>query len=213
MREDVRAVESQPLGEAVAAVVGPEGCARQMRADARKNRARVLAAAEEVFAERGVAVPIDEVARQAGVGVGTLYRHFPTKEALIVAVLATRLEQLSDESRCLLDSSEPGDALCVFVRHLGEQMACKHDLADALAEAGIDVKTEMSGVVDELNDNMEKLIVRAQQAGAIRTDVGAKELFGLIVGSCKAAEVGGVDAEAQERMIGVVLDGLRRVDH
>ena len=78
---------------------GTEGCSRPLRADARKNRARLLAAAEEVFAEQGVSVPIDDVAQRAGVGVGTLYRHFPTKEALFVAVVATRFENSCATSR------------------------------------------------------------------------------------------------------------------
>ena len=190
----------------------PEGCGRPLRADARKNRARLLAAAEEVFAEKGVSVPIDEVARRAGVGVGTLYRHFPTKEALFVAVVATHLEDLRDESRLLLEAPDPGEALFVFIEHLGQQVLVKHDLADALAEAGIDIKAEMAGEMAEMNDNVQRLIVRAQEAGAIRDDVCVKEVFGLVVGSCMAAKQHGADRGAQERMIGVVLDGLRRVD-
>jgi AcrR family transcriptional regulator len=198
-------------GEVLPPEGDPEDCGRRLRSDARKNRARLLEAAEAVFAEKGIAVPIDDVARRAGLGVGTLYRHFPTKEALFAAVVVTRLEQLRDESRCLLEDPDPGAALFVFATHLGEQAAAKHDLADALAAAGIDVKADMADVMDEMNANVQGLITRAQQCGAIRDDLTAQELFGLVMGSCIAAHHQGLDAEAQQRLIGVVFDGMRQL--
>ncbi len=182
---------------------------RTLRADARRNRGRLLVAAEEVFAERGVAVPVDEVAERAGVGVGTLYRHFPTKEALIAAVVATRLEQLCEQSRAAKDDPDPGAALFAFADRLGSQVAVKHDLADALAEAGIDVKAQMADVMDEMTANVESLIVRAQADGAIRKDVAAKELFGLVVATCTASKTQGLDDAGRRRLIEVVFDGLR----
>jgi AcrR family transcriptional regulator len=183
---------------------------RALRSDARRNRERLLVAAEEVFAERGVSVPVDEVAERAGVGVGTLYRHFPTKEALFVAVVATRLEDLCEESRRWRDAPDPGAALFAFADRLGSEVSVKHDLADALAEAGIDVKAEMADVMEEMTSNVEALISRAQQSGDIRDDVAAKELFGLVVATCTASKMQGLDDEGRRRMIGVVFDGLRR---
>ncbi|MBV8462974.1 MAG: TetR/AcrR family transcriptional regulator, partial [Acidimicrobiales bacterium] len=131
--------------EPVGPTLGP--CDRPLRADARKNRARLLAAAEEVFAEGGVSVPVDDVARRAGVGVGTFYRHFPTKEALLVAVIGTRIERLRDRSACLLEADDPGAAFFEFAAHLSEEIAAKSDLAYALAEAGIDIKAEMADLM------------------------------------------------------------------
>ena len=195
-----RATPIAPTGEAGG---------RAMRADARKNRERLLVAAEEVFAEKGVSVPVDDVACRAGVGVGTLYRHFPTKEALIAAVLATRLEQLSAESAAARIDPDPGAALFAFADRLGAEVSVKHDLADALAEAGVDVKAEMADVMEQMKANVGALITRAQQAGAVRDDVGADELFGLVVATCSAAKLQGLDEEARRRMIGVVFDGLR----
>jgi AcrR family transcriptional regulator len=183
---------------------------RALRADARKNRERLLVSAEEVFAERGVSVPVDDVASRAGVGVGTLYRHFPTKEALIAAVLATRLEQLAAESAAATLDPDPGAALFAFAERLGAEVAVKHDLADALVEAGVDVKAEMADVMEQMKANVEALITRAQQAGAVRDDVGADELFGLVVATCSAAKLQGLDEAARRRMIRVVFDGLRR---
>ncbi len=187
-----------------------EAGARALRADARKNRERLLVAAEEVFAEKGVSVPVDDVACRAGVGVGTLYRHFPTKEALIAAVVATRLEELCGESRAAMLAPDPGAALFAFADRLGSEVAVKHDLADALVEAGIDVKAEMADVMEEMKANMEALIIRAQEAGAVRDDVAASELFGLVVATCTAAKLQGLDEAGRRRMIDVVFDGLRR---
>jgi AcrR family transcriptional regulator len=182
---------------------------RTLRADARRNRERLLVSAEEVFAERGVSVPVDEVAERAGVGIGTLYRHFPTKEALIAAIVATRLEQLCEESRAARDAPDAGAALFAFADRLGAQVSVKHDLADALAEAGIDVKADMAPVMEEMTANVETLIARAQQEGVIRDDVAAKELFGLVVATCTASKMQGLDEAGRETMIGVVFDGLR----
>lgn len=190
----------------------PEGCGRPLRADARKNRARLLAAAEEAFAEHGISVPIDEIARRAGVGVGTLYRHFPTKEALFAAVVATRLETLRDESCCLLGWDDPGAAFARFAELLAELVRAKHDLAEALVEAGIDIKADMAPVMDEMNANVEQLVARAQAAGALRADLSATEIVGLFVASCTAAGQQGLGPDAQRRMFAVVLDGLRRTD-
>ena len=177
---------------------------------------RLLVAAEEVFAERGVSVPIDDVAQRAGVGVGTLYRHFPTKEALSSPWSPPVWNNCAYQSKCLLEASDPGHAFFVFFEDLAEQMAGKRDLTDALAEAGVDIKAEMArmggDVMDEMQDNVQKLIDRAQKAGVIRGDVSASELFGLVAGSCMAAHQHGMSDEAQKRMLSVVFDGLRRHD-
>jgi AcrR family transcriptional regulator len=191
-------------------VAGPDNRVRALRADARKKREAILVAAEEAFAEKGVSVPVDDVASRAGVGVGTLYRHFPTKEALIAAVVATRLEDLCAESRVARLAPDPGAALFAFAERMGAEVAVKHDLADALAEAGIDIKAEMADVMEEMRANVEALIARAQQAGAVRDDVAANELFGLVVATCTAAKLQGLGDEGRRRMIAVVFDGLGR---
>ena len=105
---------------------------------------------------------------------------------------------------------DPGAALFDFAERLGAEVAVKHDLADALVEAGVDVKAEMADVMEQMKANVEALIARAQQAGAVRDDVGADELFGLVVATCSAAKLQGLDEAARRRMIRVVFDGLRR---
>src|ERR1700754_1770869 len=113
--------------------------ARPLRADAARNRVRVLEVAYETFAAEGLAVPIDEIARRAGVGAGTVYRHFPTKEALFGAVIRDRLELMVSAGRAMLESSEPGEALYSFIREMVFQGCTDMSLAQAMAGYGIDV--------------------------------------------------------------------------
>ena len=115
--------------------------ARPLRADAARNRARVLDIAYETFAAEGFSVPIDEIARRAGVGAGTVYRHFPTKEALFQAVIEGRMRHLVADGRALLDEPEPGEALFTFLRSMVLQWgATDRGLVDALGRLGIDIE-------------------------------------------------------------------------
>src|ERR1700755_2866757 len=113
--------------------------ARPLRADGARNRARVLETAYETFAAEGLSVPIDEIARRAGVGAGTVYRHFPTKESLFGAVVQDRLQQMVASRRHLLASSEPGEALSTFIKAMVTEGAADMSLAQAMAGYGIDV--------------------------------------------------------------------------
>ena len=186
------------------------GC--PVRADAVENRRRILEAAEEVFARDGVAVPVDVVAERAGVGVGTLYRHFPTKEALFEAIVMTKLESLVEGAHAALGAvpgEDPATALFAFLQVLGAQATEKHDLFDALAAAGIDVKSKCGDKVAELERAVSELIARAQGAGAIRHDVTAPEVLGLVIGVCSAAARPGHPGVSGERLIQIVCDGLR----
>jgi AcrR family transcriptional regulator len=180
------------------------------RADARRNRARLLTAAEELFAAKGSGVPIDEIARRAGVGVGTVYRHFPTKELLFAAVVRERLERLAAEARLLLAADDPGAAFFAFFRSLVEAGATKKDLSDALAGAGVDVVAHTAGLAAELRDALAELLTRAQRAGAVRADIGAADLYALLAGVLLSLDRQRGDAALRERMIAVIGDGLRR---
>lgn len=182
---------------------------RPMRADALKNRERILEAAQEVFAREGLAVPIDVVAEKAGVGVGTLYRHFPGKEALFEAIVIDRMTQLAELATTLVSSNDPGGALCFFFRELAAQASAKRDLFDAIGSAGIDVKSDCSELMEELMSRIDALVQRAAVANAIRSDVSVKELVSLFMGTCHAAGDAGLDDAAVQRMVGVILDGLR----
>ncbi|MFI9816808.1 TetR/AcrR family transcriptional regulator [Saccharothrix variisporea] len=180
-----------------------------MRADAVRNRAKVLAAADELVAERGPAVSTEEVAKAAGVGVGTVFRHFPTKESLLTAVHVARLERLADSARQLTRAEDPGAALFTFVTQVVDQAATKNAMTEALTNAGIDVMGVTSEAADALKQALGELLENAQRAGAVRTDIGVPELSALLVGASRAAEHAAANPRARERVLSVIRDGMR----
>jgi AcrR family transcriptional regulator len=181
--------------------------ARPLRADAARNRARVLEVAYETFAAEGLSVPIDEIARRAEVGAGTVYRHFPTKEALFAAVIEDRMQHLVDDGYALLKSVGPGEALFVYLRSLVLQWgATDRGLVDALAGLGIDIETVAPDAEDAFLAMLGDLLSAAQQAGAARRDIGVREVKSILVG-CQAMEA--YNSALAERVTDVVVDGLR----
>jgi len=179
---------------------------RPMRADAARNRARVLAVAYEMMAAGGLSVPIDEIARRAGVGAGTVYRHFPTKEALFGAVIQDRLAQMVAAGRALLESAEPGEALHAFITSMVAQGATDMSLAQAMAGYGIDVDVVAPQAEAEFLGLLGDLLAAAQRAGTARPDVTVPEAKALIVG---AQAMQGYNPAVAERVTDIVLDGLR----
>jgi AcrR family transcriptional regulator len=180
---------------------------RRLRADAARNRARVLETAYETFAAEGLAVPIDEIARRAGVGAGTVYRHFPTKEDLFVAVVESRLRHIIAAGRALLDDPGPGEALFAFLRSMVLDFgATDQGLVDALGGLGIDVETVAPDAEDAFRALLGDLLAAAQNAGTVRPDVDVPEVKALMVG-CQAMQ--GYDQARAERVTNVVIDGLR----
>ena len=158
--------------------------ARPLRADAARNRARVLEVAYETFAADGLGVPIDEIARRAGVGAGTVYRHFPTKEDLYRAVIEDRINRIVDDGRALLASGDPGEALFTFLRSMVLQWgATDRGLAEALAGFGIDVKAAMPEAEDAFLGLLDDLLRAAQKAGTVRPDVDVRDVKALMVGA------------------------------
>lgn len=189
--------------------------ARPLRADARRNRARVLEAADAVFASKGPSASTEEVAEQAGVAIGTVFRHFPTKQALLEAVIVERLSSLASEAAALADADDPGAAFFEFFAHWVKLSATKHAFADALADAGVNVKAVESchaRVVGDLHRAVETLLTRAQRAGAVRDDIRLPELIALLIGASRAAEHAGRNTDLQARALAVVFDGLRPHD-
>ncbi|MED5815020.1 TetR/AcrR family transcriptional regulator [Mycolicibacterium sp. 050232] len=177
-----------------------------MRADAARNRARVLEVAYETFAADGLSVPIDEIARRAGVGAGTVYRHFPTKEALFQAVIAERIRGVVEEARALLEEN-PDEGLFDFLRSMVLQWgAADRGLVDALAGSGIDVDAVMPEAEDEYLAVLGELLTAAQRAGTARSDVTVPEVKALLVG-CQAMQ--SYNDDVAERVTSVVFDGLR----
>jgi AcrR family transcriptional regulator len=179
---------------------------RQLRADAARNRAHILAIAQAVFAEEGLDVPIDAIAKRAGVGVGTLYRHFPTKQALFEAIVADRIERVAERARELETADDPGAAFFGFVATLIEEGAAKRDFVDALAKSGVSVGSAPSVFKRRFRAALATLIERAQHAGALRDDVDVEDVLALVSGTFAAIER---HRKARDRLVAIVCDGLR----
>ena len=178
-----------------------------MRADARRNRAAILAAAEAVFAEQGTSAPTEEVAARAGVAIGTVFRHFPTKDALLAAMMKELLARLAAEAAALISDGDPATALFTFFGRVVEQAAARKTVADLLADQGIDLRA--AGPVATLRQELEALLAGAIGAGAVRDDVGSAEVLALLAATSDAALRSGWDARLQQRVLAVVFAGLR----
>lgn len=187
----------------------PDVAARPLRADARRNRARVLEAASECFAEGGDAVPIDEIARRAGVGVGTVCRHFPTKQALIDAVVEDMATSLVAHARAALDSSDAGTAFDVFVHQLADTQARHRALAEQMA-ANPELPVAARAAKAELRTALRELVERAQRAGALRADVSPADISLLFAGIAGVTAIAGDSSSTRRaRYVALLLDALR----
>ncbi|MWA02552.1 TetR family transcriptional regulator [Actinomadura sp. LD22] len=181
---------------------------KPLRADALRNRAKVLAAAEDVFAAQGTSASTEEVARRAGVGIGTVFRHFPTKESLLEAVLVALLDRLAGEARELASAADPGAAFFGFFARVVSQASTKQAVTEALAEAGVDAREATGRTGPDVKDAIGTLLERAQRAGAVRPDVGPAEVTALLAGiSFAAGRAGGSDD-----VLRIAFDGLRPRD-
>ncbi len=187
------------------------GGPRPLRSDALRNRARILEAAEVVFAAEGIEAPVDVIAEKAGVGVGTLYRHFPTKEKLCEAILLERLSELTVDARLLADAEDPSGAFFGFLAHIVEQGAAKRDLLVAVTGAGVEFEVAAAGVKEELRAAVDVLLQRAQGVGAVRPDVTATMVVSLVGATCQAAAHQGAAPACD--LLAIVCDGLRPPGH
>jgi AcrR family transcriptional regulator len=176
-----------------------------VRVDARVNRDRILDVAEDVFGQGGESASTEEVARRAGVGIATVFRHFPTKAALLQAVLARRFTRLRDQAESLVDSAEPGEAFFGFFRHLVADAPAKIAIGDALLDAGGDADASATEASMGLRRAVGDLLRRAQEAGAVRADVELPEVYALLVAASRSPTV---DPETRSRMLSIIFDGL-----
>lgn len=181
---------------------------KPLRADAARNRASVLAAAQEAFAADGLGVPLDEIARRAGVGAGTVYRHFPTKEALFEAVILDRITRLVDYARDLATAADPGAAFFDFLRTMVFGATTSKDLSDAIAASTLTNAAGIMAAKQALTEAGGELLDRAQRAGAVRADVGTTELMMLITGTVAALHQQPGQPHRHDVVFAVLRDGL-----
>jgi AcrR family transcriptional regulator len=182
---------------------------RRPRSDAVRNRERVLEAAKTVFSAGGPDASLEAVARCAGVGIGTLYRHFPTREALFEAVYRREVEQLADLSEQLKAEAAPAEALRLWMRSNVEFVATKKGMSAALALAAHKPSDLMAYSFDRLTKAVGALLGRATAAGEIRGDISPEDLLRALVGMCYMNDQPGWQASVL-RMVDVFVDGLRR---
>lgn len=178
---------------------------RPQRADARRNRAAIVKAARAVFARYGREAQMDDVARRAKVGVGTVYRHFPTKEALLAALAEDRFHQLAECAQDALAIADPWEAVEAFVRRGAALQASDRALSQVLAEQP-GLMREAACERGDLRDAIRTLVERAQAAGALRPDARWED---IPMTFCAVSRVCGPPGASWERMLAIILDGLR----
>ena len=179
---------------------------RPKRADAQRNYAKLLEAARAAFTEADADASLEDIARRAGVGIGTLYRHFPTRQVLIEAVYVDQVEALSRSARDLADLP-PWQALIAWLRRYVEYVATKQALANELFAEGASSDV-FANCRSALYSAGGPLLERAQEAKIVRTDVGISDVLHLISG---VAKISATNHEQAERILDVALDGLRYV--
>jgi AcrR family transcriptional regulator len=181
-----------------------------MRSDARRNHDHILAAARELFADEGSKVPVEEIARAAGVGVGTVHRHFPTKDQLVEAVLVWSCGPLLEVLDEALERDDPAAGLQDFLVSSVDVQSANRALAEEMSDAH-ERSPELTAVKAEITERLAELVRRAQDAGEIRLDVGPGDLRIPIVGLAQTSTASGVHLSTvdKRRFIQIVLDGLR----
>jgi AcrR family transcriptional regulator len=181
---------------------------RKPRADALRNRARLVEAARDAFAARGAEASMEEIARAAGVGIGTLYRHFPTREALVEAVFRDGVDQLQALADDLLASDAPGEALATWLRAQLTQAATCRGLAAEAMLAMLDRGPCEPTACEEMRRSGAELLARAQAAGDVRGGIDIDDLVRMVQAIGLAAEES-ADPDTANRLFDFMLDGVR----
>ncbi|MDX2542389.1 TetR/AcrR family transcriptional regulator [Streptomyces sp. WI04-05B] len=180
-----------------------------LRADARRNYERLLAEARSTFAEHGTDASLEDVARRAGVGIGTLYRHFPNRHALMSAVFEDSVSDLLARSRELLTDPEPCVALVTWLREIVTHAGEYRGLARALMTVSYDADSDLARCSNPMRSAGAALLTRAQQAGTLRADVSIGDLLQLTNAIALAAEATPDDPDLADRLLTLTLRGVK----
>jgi AcrR family transcriptional regulator len=188
------------------------GCARRLRADATRNRAAILAAAREVFAEQGLHAPLEEIARRAGVGIATLYRRFPAREQLVAAALVDKVTVYAEAAEQALIVPEPWDGFAGYVRRICELQAEDRGLSDLLSMT-LPADEHVERLRAAAADHVAELVQRAKAAGRLRADFAGEDLLLVLIASAAVARVTRADApHAWRRLVALILDAFHQAD-
>jgi AcrR family transcriptional regulator len=177
----------------------------KQRADARRNRARILEVAFDAFAREGLGVSVQEIARRAGVSTGTVSRHFPAKDDLFVAIVLDRVQRLVTIARTLAATQSPGPAFYQFIEVMALEGAENRAISDALAGAGFDVQAAAGGADEDLMGAWNALLSSAQATGQVRADVTIEDVKALVIGCCALSST----KAATRRLLSVITAGLQ----
>jgi len=204
-------MSSQPREPEPAKSPIAHGSDREPRADARRNRERVLRTAQQMFAAEGLGVSLDEIARRAGVGPGTVHRHFPAKEALYLAVAVDQIEQMAMEAKALAATGDPATALFTQLSAMMAFGAENVAVKSALMAAEFDLRAAAPDIAADLTRHVADLLDRAQAARAVRGDVTVEEVMALVAGAFAAVRHAGAETSRQRaaHIAQLILDGLR----
>ncbi|HEX2315830.1 MAG TPA: helix-turn-helix domain-containing protein [Thermomonospora sp.] len=181
-----------------------------LRADARRNRDALLAVARTVFAEQGTEASLRDVARRAGVGIGTLYRHFPTREALLEAVVRDGFDALRAMAEELMAEPSPRQALATWMARFSANSGACRGLAGSVLEGLRDQRSDLHTASEAMHLAATRLLGRAQEAGEVREDVTAADLITMAAAAGWVAQI--ADTEQATRILAVMLDGLVPAD-
>jgi AcrR family transcriptional regulator len=181
---------------------------RKPRADSLRNREHLLATAKTTFADAGADVALEEIARRAGVGIGTLYRHFPTRDALLAAVYQREVEQLVASADSLLADRGPGQALEAWLHLLIDYMATKRVIAPALRASAGDGSQVYASSGATITEALNRLARAATAGGEIRADIGPDDLYRMMVGVSHGYDQADWEPSAR-RLVGVIMAGLK----
>ncbi|MGW7488534.1 TetR/AcrR family transcriptional regulator [Streptomyces sp. NPDC054786] len=182
---------------------------RPMRADARRNYERLLTEARTAFTEHGTDTSLEDIARRAGVGIGTLYRHFPNRTALMGAVFQGEVDALLAHARELADAPQPCAALVEWLRAIITHASTYRGLSRALMTASADDSSGMARCSVPMREAGAALLTRAQRTGAVRPDVSISDLMQLTNGIALAAEESPDDPRLADRLLTLTLSGLK----
>lgn len=201
---------AQPSKPQPAKLAATHGSGRELRADARRNRERVLRTAQQLFATEGLGVSLDQIARRAGVGPGTVHRHFPTKEALYLAVATDQLRQLVAEAQALTATDDPA-ALFTLLSRMMANGAENATVKSALVAAEFDLRTAAPDIAADLTRHVADLLDRAHTAGVVRPDLTADEVMALVAGAFAAIRHTGAETNRKRsaHIAQLILDGLQ----
>jgi AcrR family transcriptional regulator len=186
----------------------PPSADRALRADARRNRQAVIAAAKKLFADQGLDAQMPDIARSAKVGVGTVYRHFPTKDELIAALVAERFERLADKARESLEMDDDWEGISSFIRFAAQLQADDRGLCEVIGSRADIVDAAARGA--ELPELCDKLVKRSQRSGKLRQEIDWEDIPMIACGLGSVTQMAlGPATGRWPRLVEIILDGLR----